>query len=133
MHNAGNIQPALSLLDFIVGSISVTAAPSATQSIVIESPVDGAEGVQSGVVVKGSASIWPFEATLVYQVHDANGALIGQGPINTIGDIPGPVTFEAPITFTATEAGMGWIDVLDLSAKDGSVLGGAQVEVQLAP
>ncbi len=133
VHNAGNIQPALSLLDFIVGSISVTAAPSATQSIVIESPVDGAEGVQSGVVVKGSASIWPFEATLVYQVHDANGALIGQGPINTIGDIPGPVTFEAPITFTATEAGMGWIDVLDLSAKDGSVLGGAQVEVQLAP
>ncbi len=133
VQNAGNIQPSLSLLDSIVSSIAVTAQPLDAQVITIESPASGAEGVRSGVVIKGGASIWPFEATLVYQVHDGNGNLIGQGPISTVGDIPGPVTFETPITFAVTEAGPGWIDVLDLSAKDGSVLGAARVEVQLAP
>ncbi len=132
VHGAGNIQPALSLLDSIVGSIAVTAPPTAAQVITLEAPTEG-ESVTSGVVVKGTAAIWPFEATLVYRVYDSNGALIGEGPIMTTGDIPGPVTFEAPITFTPTTAGIGWIDVLDLSAKDGSVLGGAQVEVQLEP
>lgn len=133
IQNAGNIQPSLSLLDSIVSSIAITAQPLDEQVITIEAPAAGAEGVRSGVVVKGGASIWPFEATLVYQVHDGNGNLIGQGPISTVGDIPGPVTFETPITFAATEAGLGWIDVLDLSAKDGSVIGAARVEVQLAP
>lgn len=133
VQNAGNIQPNLSLLDSIVSSIAVTAQPIDEQVIAIETPAAGAEGVSDGVVLKGTASIWPFEATLVYQVHDANGQLIGQGPISTVGDIPGPVTFETPITFTPTEAGLGWIDVLDLSAKDGSVVGAARVEVQLAP
>ena len=132
VHGAGNIQPALSLLDAIVGSIAVTRPPTAAQVITLETPTAG-ESVQNGVVVRGTANMWPFEATLVYQVHDSNGALIGEGPIMTTGDIPGPVTFEAPITFTATAAGIGWIDVLDLSANDGSVLGGAQVEVQLEP
>jgi len=133
VQNAGDIQPNLSLLDSIVSSIAITFEPIPEQVIVIESPADGAEGVQPGSLVRGTASIWPFEATLVYQVYDGSGALIGQGPITTVGDIPGPVTFEAPITFTVAEAGLGWIEVLDLSAKDGSVVGADRVEVQLAP
>ncbi|MBL8093719.1 MAG: Gmad2 immunoglobulin-like domain-containing protein, partial [Anaerolineales bacterium] len=133
VQNAGNIQPSLSLLDSIVNAIAITADPIPAQVITIDSPADGAQGVQSGAIIKGTASIWPFEATLVYEVHDGNGNLIGQGPINTVGDIPGPVTFEAPITFTPTEAGLGWIDVLDLSAKDGSVVGADRIEVQLVP
>jgi len=133
VQNAGNIQPSLSLLDSIVNTIAITADPIPAQVITIDSPADGTQGVQSGAIIKGTASIWPFEATLVYEVHDGNGNLIGQGPINTVGDIPGPVTFEAPITFTPTEAGLGWIDVLDLSAKDGSVVGADRIEVQLVP
>ena len=133
VQNAGNIQPSLSLLDSIVNTIAITADPIPAQVITIDSPADGTQGVQSGAIMKGTASIWPFEATLVYEVHDGNGNLIGQGPINTVGDIPGPVTFEAPITFTPTEAGLGWIDVLDLSAKDGSVVGADRIEVQLVP
>lgn len=112
-----------------------TASPSPTsevpaQVITLEIPVDGAS-VGNPIQIRGQAKVMPFEGTLVIRVYDAAGDLAVEEPIIATGEIGGPATFEAAVTFGG-RPGPGRIEVLDLSPQDGSVVAKTTVDVMLA-
>jgi hypothetical protein len=118
-----------------------TAAPpsqaSATpttppRTIVLESPQNGAT-VSSPVQVSGLVSVSPFEATLRGRVTDAQGQVLGEGPIMVAAEMGQPGPFSGSIVFRAGSGGPGRVEVADISAKDGSVIVSAGVNVVLAP
>lgn len=106
-----------------------TAAPAA---ITISSPLTEA-AVSSPVTVQGIVAVVPFESNLRGRVYDASGQVVGEGPIMVQGSMgdPGPVPFAGELVFTAAAAGPGTIEIADLSAKDGSIIASATVEVTL--
>ncbi len=99
--------------------------------IVLAKPQAG-DAVFSPVEVRGTVSLMPFENTLLGRVYDARGALVGAGPIEVVGDIPGPGTFAGRIPFSVGEPGPGKVEVADISPKDGTVEYRAVVDVLLA-
>jgi hypothetical protein len=116
----------------VVPTVPPPSTTPASQPIVITLPKDGSE-VASPVAVSGVVAVVPFESTLLGQVYDAAGQVIGAGPIMVQGSMgdPGPVPFAGEIAFTAAQAGPGRIEVADISPKDGSVLVSATVNVAL--
>jgi hypothetical protein len=75
-----------------------------------------------------------FEATLVVEVYDEDGTLIGQEPVMVdapdIG-LPGP--FRAEVPYTLTSPGPGRVVVRDISPAHGDNTHLNSVEVQLSP
>lgn len=116
-----------------VSEPSPTPVPAAKGTITIEEPVAGAS-ITSPVTVKGTTDFWPFEANLTGQVKDATGNILGKGPIMVqapdIGQ-GGPFEGEIPFTSPATEQD-GTLEVVEFSAKDGSVVVKESVPVRLA-
>lgn len=111
-----------------------TATPvSVTQrTITIDAPLEHA-AISSPVTIQGSTDFWPFEATLVGQVKDAQGHILGVGPITVAApDIGHGGPFEAQIEFEppATDQ-IGTLEVFEASAKDGSIVVMQTVTVQL--
>ncbi len=105
-----------------------TAQPTLpTQQIIIHAPVPGAT-VTDVITLRGWTALMPFEANLVVHIYDAAGQLAVVAPIMTQGEYGAPATIDARIGF-AGQAGPGRIEVLDLSAADGSVLARATVNV----
>ncbi len=100
------------------------------RSIAIDAPVAGAM-VSSPVEVRGRVAVTPFEATLGYRIYDHNGRLVGRGPLMVNGEMGKPGTFRAALPFADGAGGLGTIEILDLSPKDGSVLAGVSVGVRL--
>ena len=95
----------------------------AGRAINIESPADGA-AVTSPVTVTGSETIAPFENTLAYRIYDATNTQINEEPLMVDApDMGAPGTFT--LTFglsTAGGTGPIRVEILDLSAADGSTL-----------
>ncbi len=110
------------------------APPTSTvprRLIVIDTPVSGVT-VTSPLRVSGRVTVSPFEATLTYSVYDANGKLIGRGPIMVQAEMGQPGGFDGPITFNAPAGGSGRVEIAELSPKDGAPLVTASVDVTFA-
>ncbi len=123
-----------------VQSTTATEAPPAQpastattppRQIWIDAPAPGA-AVSSPLELRGSVSVSPFESTLLWQVYDSAGQVIGRGPIMVDAEMGQPGSFADQITFSSTAGGPGRIEVAELSAKDGSVVVSASVDVVLA-
>jgi hypothetical protein len=100
------------------------------RTITIESPANGEE-VFTSVPIKGDVSIAPFENNLVYRIFDTSGIELAAGPITVAASDPGaPGTFDAMIPLGNILSGSTIrIEVQDLSAADGSLLGMDSVEL----
>ncbi len=99
--------------------------------IVIEFPLSG-DTVFSPVEVRGRVQMSPFESTLLGRVLDAQGNLLGQGPLQVAAEMGKPGPFSGQIPFRADVAGPGRVEVLEISPKDGAVMTYAAVEVLLS-
>jgi hypothetical protein len=102
------------------------------RTIILESPQNGAT-ISSPVQVSGRVTVSPFEATLRGRVYDAQGQVLGEGPIMVSAEMGQPGPFNGSITFRAGSGGPGKVEVADISPKDGSVLASASADVVLAP
>jgi hypothetical protein len=90
--------------------------------IAIESPAAGSE-VSGSVQIMGSVTIAPFESTLAYRIYDNSGAQIAAGSLMVNApDMGAAGTFDTTIDLTGIPAGAIRIELLDLSAADGSIL-----------
>jgi hypothetical protein len=100
------------------------------RTITIESPTNGAE-VFTSVQMKGDVAIAPFENNLVYRIFDVSGIELSAGPITVSApDLGAPGTFAAMIPLGNILSGTTIrIEVQDLSAADGSLLGMDSVEL----
>jgi hypothetical protein len=103
---------------------TTTQTPSgAVRSITIANPASGA-AVGDAVQVKGSVTIAPLENSLAYHLSDASGNLITEGLLSvTAANVGGSGTFDSAIDLSKITSGTNFrLDILDLSAADGSVL-----------
>ncbi len=113
--------------------VGPTAAPTPIPNeIVIDFPLPGST-VSSPVEVRGRVKMSPFESTLLGRVVDAQGNLLGQGPVQVAAEMGQPGPFSGQIPFTIDAAGPGRVEVLEISPKDGAVMTYAAVEVVLSP
>jgi heat shock protein HslJ len=106
----------------------ITANEPVTRIITIDSPVEGVQ-VSSPVAVRGSVTVSPFESTLTYHVVDASGKLLGAGPVMVDAEMGTPGAFSGLLQFEAATPGPGRIEILELSARDGSEMAKATVNV----
>jgi hypothetical protein len=126
-----------------LASIGVTLAPSGApevlpaeshpEAIMIAQPERGATISGGSVLVEG-VGLASFEGTLVVEIYDADGLLVGSEPlIVEAPDIGLPGTFSITVTYAVGSAGPGRVRVVDpLPAFNG--LGHiASIEVTLAP
>ncbi len=104
--------------------------PPGEQVITLDAPTDG-RVVENPVQIRGRARVMPFEGTLVIRVYDALDQLAAEKPIIAEGELDGPATFEATLAYGGVP-GEGRIEVLEFSARDGSIVGQAAVDVTLA-
>lgn len=92
------------------------------------------ESIHGGVVHVEGIGLASFEQTLLVEVHDAVGAVIGLQPVLVQAPdwgIAGP--FSADVTYTLGAAGPGRIVVRDISPAHGSDVHRSSVDVDLAP
>jgi predicted secreted protein len=115
------------------GAEEIVSVDPHPEAIVIDQPEFGAT-VSGGVVHVEGVGLASFEGTLIIEVHDADGGVVGsQAIIVSAPDwgVPGP--FSADVPYEVSEEGPGRIVVIDpLPVFDG--LGHiSSVEVTLAP
>lgn len=126
-----------------LASVGVTLAPGGPQdirtaephpeAIQITIPVAGAN-ISGGMVLVEGTGLASFEGTLIAEVYDADGTLVGSEPlIVDAPDIGLPGSFSLTVPYTVSASGPGRVVVVDpLPAFDG--LGHiASVEVNLEP
>ncbi len=112
---------------------AATPAPTQPEAIItLIAPRPGDE-VTSPVEVRGSVTVSPFESTLLGRVYDMAGQVVGSAPIMVAAEMGQPGTFVGSIPFTVATAGPGRVEVAEISAKDGTVVLRASVEVRLIP
>ena len=97
----------------------------------MQAPQDG-DLVASPIALRGTVRIMPFEGTLVARVYDAQGELAGETPFTVEGDIGGPGTFDVQIPYDFPSGGLGRVEVVEISARDGLVITSASVDVVLS-
>ena len=104
--------------------------PPPVTGITISSPTPGAT-VRSPVLVSGIGAA-SFENNLAIRVLDAGGRIVGSGSATVQANLGQPGPYSASIPFNIP-AGVqnGLVQVLDLSAADGSVRNQASVNVRL--
>jgi immunoglobulin-like protein involved in spore germination len=100
------------------------------RTIQIEFPADGTE-VSSSVQVKGSVAIAPFENNLAYSIKDGAGLELSRGAVQVTAADPGGLgTFDATIQLgNILSNTVIFIEIQDISAADGSLLGMDSVEL----
>jgi len=117
----------------------------AGQAVIEPAPVDPPETLQilqpaAGESIRGGAvhveglGLASFEQTLLIEVHDAAGAVIGLQPALVRAPdwgVAGP--FSADVAYTLTTAGPGRIVVRDISPAHGGDVHRASIDVELAP
>jgi hypothetical protein len=86
--------------------------------------------VGNPVTVRGQAELFPFEGTLVIRVLDRAGNLLAEEPTITEGPGEGSVSFEERILYGGSP-GPGRIEVVEFSARDGSVIAKTSTSVFL--
>jgi hypothetical protein len=115
------------------GESEVRAMEPHAEQIFIAVPLPG-QRVAGGTARVEGVALASFEQTLVAEVYDINGAVIGWAPITVDSDemgVPGPFAVDVPYTVGA--AGAGRIAVFDPSPAFGQTLHLASVEVQIEP
>ena len=115
------------------GSEAILAGESGQERIAIEAPAS-ADRVTGGMVhVEGEA--WAsFEQTLLVEVIDMTGAVVGSSVVIVQAPdmgLPGP--FAVDVAYSLTAAGPGRIVVRDVSAAFGQTLHQSTVDVDLGP
>lgn len=126
-----------------LASTPVTLMPSGTPEIVpaaphpelihIRQPTIGAtvSGGEAHVEGLGLAS---FEGTLVIEIYDAAGALVGSQPVIVAApDMGQPGPFSADVPYRIAASGPGRVVVRDLSPAFGGDVHLASVEITLQP
>ena len=115
------------------GASDLRVAEMHAERIAITSP-GPADVVRGGSAHIEGVALASFEQTLVAEIYDVDGALIGRAPITVMAadhGVMGP--FVVDVTYTAAAAGPGRIVVLDPSPAFGQTLHLASVEVQIEP
>ncbi len=102
----------------------------AGQAITLSAPQPGQE-VGNPMLVRGRASLFPFEGTLVIRIYDARDRPAAEVPIIAEGEYGGPATFDVSVTYSGVP-GPGRVEVLHFSAMDGSVVAQATQSVTLS-
>lgn len=103
------------------------------EQIQILAPAAGAQ-VQGGVVHVEGVGVASFEGTLVVQVLDASGQVVGSQPLIVRAPEMGlPGAFGTEVAYQVAEAGPGRVVVLDPSPAFDGINHLASVEVWLAP
>jgi hypothetical protein len=112
--------------------VTPTFVPPAEGTIIIDQPAAGT-AINSPVAIKGSTNFWPFEATLVAQVKDAQGNVLGMAPVMVLApDIGFGGPFEGELSFTPPATAQdGTLEIFEASAKDGSIVVMESVPVKL--
>lgn len=101
----------------------------ALRAITIREPAFGAS-VAAQTRLAGDCTIAPFENNLVYRIYGPDETLLAEGPLTVSApDLGAPGTFDALLDLSALPAGILRIEVLDLSAADGSTLASDSVFV----
>ena len=114
------------------GPEDVITAPSYPQQVALLSPSTG--DTVSGGLAQISAFGWAgFEQTLVVEVQDAMGAVVGTLPVTLTGDFGEAVAFTAEVPYTVETEGPGRIAIRDISPAFGGDSFVTSVEVMLAP
>ncbi len=108
-----------------------TQAPSPIEALVITAPAPGAQAAGS-VTVEGIADP-TFEQTLLVQVYDASGKVVGQASGQIKADVGQRGPFSIAVPFTAAAAGPGRVTVSAVSPRNGAVVHAASVDIALAP
>ncbi len=109
-----------------------TAPRPTKQVITLSEPAPGVLAAAS-VHIEGVATMAPFEKSLVGQVRDAEGNVLGQAAFMTEGEYGEPARFSTDIPFVAPAmARPGKVLVFDYSARDGSIIAVGVAEVELA-
>jgi hypothetical protein len=92
------------------------------------------ENIQGGVVHVEGFGLASFEQTLLVEVEDGGGGVVGSMPVIVDApDLGQPGTFSVDISYTVSEAGPGRIVVRDVSPAFGGNTHLASVEVNLSP
>jgi hypothetical protein len=111
------------------GPASIVAASEHPEQITILSAATG-----GGVAHVQGFGLATFEQTLLVQVYDAGGTLVGsQSVIVQAPDLGQPGSFTAEVPFTVAAAGPGRVVVRDVSPANGADVHVASIEVTLQP
>jgi hypothetical protein len=115
------------------GPVEVRTSPPEPEAIVISAPESGAS-LSGGMVHVEGVAIASFEGTLLVEIYDLTGSLIGSEAVTVSSPEMGTAgPFSVDVTYLLTEEGPGRVVVVDpLPAFDG-VGHIASVEVTLGP
>ncbi|HNS50216.1 MAG TPA: Gmad2 immunoglobulin-like domain-containing protein [Anaerolineae bacterium] len=111
--------------------VNSPAVTTDERSITLDEPRTG-ETLSGAAHVRGSVAVAPFESMLRGRVYDASGAVMGEGPVMVAAEMGQPGAFEGTIPFRATTGGPGYVEVAELSPKDGAAVLATGVNVVLA-
>ena len=98
--------------------------------IIVSSPSGGAR-VTSPVTISGTANV--FEATISFQILDANGDVLKRGFTTATCGTGCRGDYSKDVAFKVSEEQRGYIEVFESSAEDGSALHTVRVPVTLVP
>lgn len=115
-------------------SASATPKPSplvsARGAITVNEPRRGEE-IGSPLVIAGEASV--FEATLRWRLVTASGAVLAEGNTLASAGAPQKGTFKTSVSFATPYYGEpGFVEVFEVSPKDGSISEIVRVPVAIA-
>jgi hypothetical protein len=109
----------------------VPAEPELQQQIIeIEVPSAGQE-VGSPFDLRGSVRMTPFEGTLVARLLDGDGNLVAEHPFIVDGEMGEPASYATSMEFHAMAPGPATLEIVEISAQDGSVIARAEVDLEL--
>jgi Immunoglobulin-like domain of bacterial spore germination len=115
------------------GAAELQPARKEKERLQILAPMEG-DSISGGTVHVEGIGIAGFEQTLLIEVLDAEGEVIGLQPVLVKAPdfgLPGP--FAAEVAYALTAAGAGRVVVRDISPAHGSDVHRSSVEVNLAP
>ena len=91
--------------------------------------------VRAPVEVRGRVTVGPFENNLRGRVYDADGRVIGEGPVmvtpDALGTLGGPGSLQGTIPVRAPHNGPARVEVAELSMRDGSLMASANQQITL--
>lgn len=115
------------------GPASINPGLPHPEQIIIEQPANG-DTIRGGLVLVSGFGLASFEQTLVIEVYDANGLLIGQEPIIVSAPEMGqPGPFSAQVSYSLSSGGPGRIVVRDPSVVFAGDNHLSSIEVRLEP
>jgi len=115
------------------GTADVRPAAEGAERLQILAPAAG-DSILGGVVHVEGIGVASFEQTLLIEVLDAYGEVVGLQPVLVQAPdfgLPGP--FAADVTYTVTTPGPGRVVVRDISPAHGGDVHRSSAEVNLAP